>query len=90
VRSFLRASDPHSTKDCPDWADGKQVIHDNKAQFRRHFTYMIEAYGGLKREDVPAWAWKPFDRLDNDTFSPEMLIDLPIEGCVIFRKKDAR
>jgi SAM-dependent methyltransferase len=65
-------------------------IHDNKAQFRRHFTYMIEAYGGLKREDVPAWAWKPFDRLDNDTFSPEMLIDLPIEGCVIFRKKDAK
>jgi SAM-dependent methyltransferase len=65
-------------------------IHDNKAQFRRHFTYMIEAYGGLKRGDVPDWAWKPFDRLDNDTFSPEMLTDLPIEGCVIFRKKDAQ
>lgn len=64
-------------------------IHDNKAQFRRHFTYMIEAYGGLKREDVPNWAWAPFDRFDNETFSPEMLTDLPIEGCVIFRKKDA-
>jgi SAM-dependent methyltransferase len=63
-------------------------LHDNKAQFRRHFTYMIEAYGGLKREDMPDWAWKPFDRFDNDTFSPEMLTDLPIEGCVIFRKKD--
>jgi len=50
---------------------------------------VIGAYGGPKREDVPAWAWKPFDRLDNDTFSPEMLIDLPIEGCVIFRERDA-
>jgi SAM-dependent methyltransferase len=63
-------------------------IHDNKAQFRRHFTYLIEAYGGLKRTDVPEWAWVPFDRFDNDTFSPEMLTDLPIEGCVIFRKRD--
>jgi hypothetical protein len=48
---------------------------------------MLEAYGGLKREDVPRWAWEPFDRFDNDTFSPAMLTDLPIEGCVIFRKK---
>jgi SAM-dependent methyltransferase len=62
-------------------------LHDNKGQFRRHFTYMLEAYGGLKREDVPSWAWEPFDRFDNETFSPAMLTDLPIEGCVIFRKK---
>ena len=27
-----------------------------------------------------------FDRFENDMFSPEMLTDLLIEGCVIFRK----
>jgi hypothetical protein len=33
-------------------------IHDNQGQFRRHFTYMMQAYRGLAPEDLPPWAAK--------------------------------
>jgi SAM-dependent methyltransferase len=61
-------------------------LHDNVGQFRRHFTYMLETYGGMKAADYPGWAWDIFDRYDKDTFSPEMLLDLALEGCIMFRK----
>ena len=62
-------------------------LHDNVGQFRRHFAYMLETYSGMKAADYPGWAWDIFDRYDNNTFSPEMLLDLALEGCVMFRKK---
>jgi SAM-dependent methyltransferase len=61
-------------------------LHDNVGQFRRHFTYMLETYGGMKATDYPAWAWNIFDRYDKEIFSPEMLLDLALEGCIMFRK----
>jgi SAM-dependent methyltransferase len=61
-------------------------LHDNIGQFRRHFTYMLEIYCGMKAEEYPAWAWEIFDRYDRETFSPEMLLDLALEGCIMFRK----
>ena len=57
-------------------------LHDNVGQFRRHFSYMLETYGGMKVTEYPGWAWDIFDRYDKDTFSPEMLIDLALEGCI--------
>ena len=62
-------------------------LHDNVGQFRRHFAYMLETYGGMKAADYPSWAWDIFDRYDKETFSPEMLLDLALEGCIMFRKK---
>ncbi|WP_080518828.1 hypothetical protein [Rhodopseudomonas palustris] len=61
-------------------------LHDHVGQFRRHFTYMLETYGGMKATDDPSWAWDIFDRYDNESFSPEMLLDLALEGCILFRK----
>jgi ubiquinone/menaquinone biosynthesis C-methylase UbiE len=61
-------------------------LHDNVGQFRRHFSYMLETYGGMNPKEYPDWAWEIFDRFDKDTFSPEMLRDLAIEGVIIFRK----
>ena len=61
-------------------------LHDNVGQFRRHFTYMLETYCSMKAEEYPAWAWQIFDRYDQETFSPEMLLDLALEGCIMFRK----
>jgi SAM-dependent methyltransferase len=61
-------------------------LHDNVGQFRRHFSYMLETYAGMKAADYPGWAWDIFDRYDKETFSPEMLLDLALEGCVMFRK----
>ena len=61
-------------------------LHDNVGQFRRHFSYVLETYGGMKATDYPAWAWDIFDRYDKETFSPEMLLDLALEGCIMFRK----
>jgi SAM-dependent methyltransferase len=61
-------------------------LHDNVGQFRRHFSYMLETYGGMRASDYPAWAWEIFDHYDKDAFSPEMLLDLALEGCIIFRK----
>ena len=62
-------------------------VHDNVGQFRRAFAYMLGAYSRFKPEDIPAWAWETFDRYDTKTFSPEMLVDLAMEGCIIFRKR---
>ena len=61
-------------------------IHDNEGQFRRQFTYMMQAYGGLAATDLPAWAAEIFDRYDREAFSPQMLTDLAMEGCIIFAK----
>jgi SAM-dependent methyltransferase len=61
-------------------------LHDNVGQFRRHFSYILETYGGMKATDYPGWAWDIFDRYDKVTFSPEMLLDLALEGCIMFRK----
>jgi len=61
-------------------------IHDNKGQFTRHFAYMMETYAGIPKSELPDWAWSVFDRFDTQVFSPEMLTDLPLEGCVIFSK----
>jgi len=62
-------------------------LHDNVGQFRRHLTYMLETYVDVPRGDVPAWVWEIVDRYDMSTFSPEMLRDLALEGCVVFRKR---
>jgi predicted O-methyltransferase YrrM len=61
-------------------------IHDNVGQFTRHFTYMLKTYGGMAKEELPQWCWDVFDRFDRRLFSPEMLLDLPLEGTIIFRK----
>jgi len=61
-------------------------LHDNIGQFRRHFSYMLETYGDMKATEYPSWAWDIFDRYDKETFSPEMLLDLALEGCIMFRK----
>ena len=60
-------------------------IHDNDGQFRRQFTYMMQAYGGLA-PDLPPWMAELFDRYDREAFSPQMLTDLAMEGCIIFAK----
>jgi ubiquinone/menaquinone biosynthesis C-methylase UbiE len=61
-------------------------IHDNIGQFTRHFTYMLQTYRGMAKEALPQWCWDIFDRFDRRLFSPEMLLDLPLEGAIIFRK----
>lgn len=62
-------------------------LHDNVGQFRRHLTYMLETYVSVPRDTVPAWIWEIVDRYDQSSFSPEMLRDLALEGCIIFRKR---
>ena len=63
-------------------------VHDNVGQFRRAFTYMLNAYSSrFKSANIPAWVWEIFDRYDTRTFSPEMLVDLALEGCIVFRKR---
>ncbi|MGP0091068.1 MAG: class I SAM-dependent methyltransferase [Xanthobacteraceae bacterium] len=61
-------------------------LHDNVGQFRRAFAYMLETYGKSKIAELPQWAWDIFDRYDTLSFSPEMLTDLALEGCAVFRK----
>jgi len=81
---------PHSVLDKIAQENRAEVrtygLHDNVGQFRRHFSYMLETYGGMRATDYPAWAWDIFDRYDKETFSPEMLLDLALEGCILFRK----
>jgi SAM-dependent methyltransferase len=62
-------------------------LHDNNGQFSRSFAYMLQTYGGIPRDSMPGWVWDIFDRYDRKAFSPEMLIDLAMEGCIIFRKR---
>ena len=47
---------------------------------------MMQAYGGLAAADLPAWVAEIFDRYDREAFSPQMLTDLAMEGCIIFGK----
>jgi SAM-dependent methyltransferase len=59
-------------------------LHDNKKQFTRQTRNALEAYGGMKCPDaLPNWAWKILGEYDEDYFSPEGLLDLPIEACVV-------
>ena len=64
-------------------------LHDNQGQFRRHFTYMMTAYRSLDPDRLAPWIGEIFDRYDRETFSPEMLTDLALEGCIIFGKPKA-
>jgi len=64
-------------------------IHDTEGQFRRHFTYMMQADSGLTPADLPSWMTDILDRYDRETFSPQMLSDLAMEGCIIFGKPKA-
>ncbi len=64
-------------------------VHDNDGQFRRYFTYMMQAYRGMAAADLPSWMAEIFDRYDRETFSPQMLTDLALEGCIIFAKPKA-
>lgn len=61
-------------------------LHDQTRQFRRHFTYMLKTYCDMDEASYPDWAWEIFDRYDTKTFSSEMLRDLAMEGCIVFRK----
>jgi SAM-dependent methyltransferase len=62
-------------------------LHDNVGQFKRHFSYQMSINRFTKPSSFPSWVWDIFDRYDTETFSPEMLKDLAIEGCVIFTKR---
>ena len=62
-------------------------INNLEAPFRSHIAYVVEAASGRARETIPDWFYASFDHLDCDVFSPEMLLDLPIEACVIFRPR---
>lgn len=62
-------------------------LHDNVGQFKRHFLYQMSVNRFTKPSSFPSWVWDIFDRYDNEAFSPEMLKDLAIEGCVIFTKR---
>lgn len=64
-------------------------LHDNERPFRRQFAYMMQAYGGLDPAGLPPWMAEIFDRYDRETFSPQMLTDLAMEGCIIFAKPKA-
>lgn len=47
---------------------------------------MLEVYGGIRSSDLPDWAWQTLKRFDKELFSPELLTELMLEGCVIFLK----
>ena len=64
-------------------------IHDTEGQFRRQFTYMMQADRADASADLPSWIADIFDRYDRETFSPQMLTDLAMEGCIIFAKPQA-
>jgi hypothetical protein len=49
----------------------------------------LEANAGIPRETVPDWFWAHFDHFDKEVFSPKMLENLPIEACIIFKKRVA-
>jgi len=64
-------------------------IHGTEAPFRNYFTYMMKSYRGLAPDELPSWAAEILDRFDHETFSPQMLVDLALEGCIIFAKPKA-
>ena len=59
-------------------------MHDNVGQFRRHFGCMLETYG--EGDGLPGMVMGHFRRLRQGDISLEMLLDLAIEGCILFRK----
>lgn len=61
-------------------------IHDSEAQFRRQFVYMLKTDRGDDPAGLPPWMDEIFDRYDREAFSPQMLTDLALEGCIIFGK----
>ena len=59
-------------------------LHDNQHQFTRQTKVALESYGGHKCPDaLPDWAWNILNDFDENYFSPEGLMDLPIEACVV-------
>lgn len=61
-------------------------IHGTEGQFRRQFTYMLATDRGDDPAGLPTWINEIFDRYDREAFSPQMLTDLALEGCIIFAK----
>jgi SAM-dependent methyltransferase len=61
-------------------------LHDNDGQFTRQVRYAMKTYGGLEPTSLPKWAWQIFDEFDRVHFSPELLTDFALEGCIIYRK----
>ncbi len=59
-------------------------LHDSQHQFTRQTKNALEAYGGLKCPDaLPNWAWDILNDFDENYFSPDGLLDIPIEACVV-------
>jgi len=61
-------------------------IHDSEGQFRRQFTHMMRSDRGDDPSELPPWMVEIFNRYDREAFSPQMLTDLALEGCIIFVK----
>ena len=61
-------------------------IHDSEGQFRRQFTLMMRSDRGDDPSELPPWMVEIFNRYDREAFSPQMLTDLALEGCIIFAK----
>lgn len=64
-------------------------LHGVDGPFRNYFQFMMKSYRGLEPENLPSWAAEILDRFDRDTYSPQMLVDLALEGCIIFAKPSA-
>jgi SAM-dependent methyltransferase len=64
-------------------------INNIETPFRSQIAYILEANAGIPRETVPDWFWAHFDHFDKEVFSPKMLENLPIEACIIFKKRVA-
>lgn len=64
-------------------------IHGTEAPFRNYFQYMMKSYRGLEPEELPSWAAEILDRFDKETYSPQMLVDMALEACLIFEKPKA-
>lgn len=64
-------------------------LHDNNKQFTRHITYMLKDYAQITGESLPRWAFELISRFEENYFSKDMLEDLIIEGCIIFKKSKA-
>lgn len=59
-------------------------LHDNRHQFTRQTKIALESYASLKCPDaLPDWAWDILNDFDENYFSPDALIDLPITACVV-------
>ena len=61
-------------------------LHDADGQWRRHLSYMLETYVDVRPADLPPWVWEIVDRYDRSTYPPEMLRDLALVSCIVFRR----